>query len=112
MAQQADGDSEEAVSIANPAAGTYTVVVDGYAVPAGTTAYDYLDVYYSPVLGSVTVPGTTVSLASGASMTVTGSVTAASVPPAGRSLFGEMTVVTDEGAVLGRGSVSITTVTE
>src|SRR4029453_1192868 len=33
VAQQADGDAEEAVSIANPAAGTYTVVVDGYAVP-------------------------------------------------------------------------------
>ncbi|MGX6603676.1 S8 family serine peptidase [Micromonosporaceae bacterium Da 78-11] len=112
VAQQADGDSEEAVSIANPAAGTYTVVVDGYAVPAGTTAYDYLDVYYSPTLGSVAVPATTVSLASGASTTITGSVTAASAPPAGRSLFGEMTVITDEGAVLGRGSVAITAVTE
>jgi subtilisin family serine protease len=112
VAQQADGDAEEAVSIANPVAGTYTVEVDGFAVPAGTTAYDYLDVYYSPVLGSVTVPATTVSLASGASTTVTGAVTAASVPPAGRSLFGEMTVVTDEGAVLGRGSVAITAVTE
>ena len=38
VGQSADGDSEESVSIANPAAGTYTVVVDGYAVPSGTTA--------------------------------------------------------------------------
>lgn len=111
VAQQADGDAEEAVSIANPAAGEYTVQVDGYAVPAGTTAYDYLDVYYSPALGSVTVPATTVPLANGASTTVTGAVNSASVPPAGRSLFGEMTVVTDEGAVLGRGSVAISRVT-
>ena len=48
-AQAADGDSEESVSIANPPAGTYTVEVDGYAVPAGTTAYDYRDVFYSTV---------------------------------------------------------------
>ncbi len=52
------------------------------------------------------------ALAGGASTTVTGQVTAASVPPAGRSLFGEMAVVTDEGAVVGRGSVAITAVTE
>nr|WP_089295260.1 S8 family serine peptidase [Actinoplanes regularis] len=111
VAQQADGDAEEAVSIANPAAGTYTVVIDGYAVPSGSTAYDYLDVYYSPALGAVTIPATAVPLAGGAQTTITGSVTAASVPPAGRSLFGEVTVLTDEGAVVGRGSVAITAVT-
>jgi subtilisin family serine protease len=111
VAQQADGDAEEAVSIANPAAGTYTVQVDGYAVPSGSTAYDYLDVYFSPALGAVAVPATTASLASGAQTTLTGTVTAAAVPPSGRSLFGEVAVVTDEGAVVGRGSVAITTVT-
>ena len=111
VARQADGDAEEAVSIPNPEPGTYTVTVDGYSVPSGSTAYDYLDVYYSPVLGSVTVPAAAVTLANGATTTVAGSVTAASVPPAGRSLFGEMAVVTDEGAVVGRGSVAITTVT-
>ena len=45
--QSADGDSNESVSLANPAAGTYTVVIDGYSVPAGTTQYDYRDVFYS-----------------------------------------------------------------
>jgi hypothetical protein len=112
VAQQADGDSEEAVSIANPAPGTYTVVVDGYAVPSGTTEYDYLDVYFSPSLGSVDVPATATSLASGASATVTGTVTATAVPPAGRSLFGEVTISTTEGAVVGRGSVLISAVVE
>jgi hypothetical protein len=111
VAQQADGDAEEAVSIASPAAGTYTVVVDGYSVPSGSTQYDYLDVFYSPTLGSVTAPATPVALANGAGTTITGQVTAASVPPAGRSMFGEMTVLTDEGAVVGRGSVAITAVT-
>jgi hypothetical protein len=43
------------VSTPNPAADTYTVVVDGFAVPAGTTAYDYRDVFYSPALGGAVV---------------------------------------------------------
>ena len=108
----ADGDSEESISLVNPAAGTYTAVVDGYAVPAGSTAYDYLDVYFSPSLGSVTVPGTPVALANGASTTVSGTVTALAVPPAGRTLFGEVAIVTDQGAVIGRSPVTIAQVTE
>jgi hypothetical protein len=85
----------------------YTVEVDGFAVPAGTTAYDYRDVFYSPSLGEVTTSGAAVTLANGASATITGSVTALSVPAEGRQLFGEMRVVTDEGAVVGRGNVII-----
>ncbi|WP_308120824.1 S8 family serine peptidase [Paractinoplanes bogorensis] len=111
VGQSADGDSEESVSLANPAAGTYTAVVDGYAVPAGTTEYDYLDVYFSPALGSVSVPATPVKLANGASTTVSGTVTALSVPPAGRTLSGEVAIVTDEGAVVGRGPIIISAVT-
>jgi subtilisin family serine protease len=107
VGQSADGDSEEAVTLNNPAAGTYTVSVVGYAVPSGTTAYDYRDVFYSPALGSVDVGGSSITLGTGGTATVSGTVTAAMAPAAGRSLFGEMTVVTDEGAVVGRGSVAI-----
>jgi hypothetical protein len=107
VAQSADGDSDESVSIPKPAAGTYTVVITGYAVPAGTTQFDYRDVYFSPSLGSVSIPARTVNLASGASSTIAGTVTVTAAPPAGRSLFGEMTVVTDQGAVVGRGAVTI-----
>ena len=107
VGQSADGDSEEAVSIPNPAAGTYRVVVDGYAVPSGSTQYDYQDVFLSPALGAMTVPATVLTLANGATAPVTGSVTATAAPAAGRSLFGEMTLITDEGAVVGRGTVSI-----
>ena len=98
---------EEAVSIPNPVAGTYRVVVDGYAVPSGSTQYDYQDVFLSPALGAMTVPATVLTLANGATAPVTGSVTATAAPAAGRSLFGEMTLITDEGAVVGRGTVSI-----
>jgi hypothetical protein len=107
VGQDADGDSEESISLTNPAAGTYTVVVDGYSIPAGSTAYDYLDVYYSAALGTVAVPATPVTLANGASTTVTGSVTVASTPPANRELFGDLAIVTNEGAVVGRATVVI-----
>lgn len=111
VAQSADGDSDESVSLANPAAGTYTVVIDGYAVPSGSTSYDYRDVFYSPALGTLSVPASTITLANGQSATVNGSVTALAAPAAGRQLFGELTVVTDQGAVVGRGSVLIGAVT-
>ncbi|WP_262058129.1 S8 family serine peptidase [Streptomyces sp. STR69] len=112
VGQSADGDSEEAVSIANPAAGTYTVQVDGYSVPSGSTAYDYRDVFFSPALGTVSVDGSTpVKLATGASATVSGSVTALAPAPAGREFFGQVQLVNAHGTVAGLGSVKIEKVT-
>ncbi|WP_043669778.1 S8 family serine peptidase [Streptomyces xylophagus] len=112
VGQSADGDSEEAVSVANPAAGTYTVEVAGYSVPSGSTAYDYLDVFYSAALGTVTVDDSTpVKLATGASATVSGSVTALAAAPAGREFFGQVQLVNAHGTVAGLGSVKIEKVT-
>ncbi|MGC0331981.1 hypothetical protein RKD23_004971 [Streptomyces sp. SAI-170] len=112
VASSADGDSEEAVSIKNPAAGTYRIEVDGYAVPAGSTAYDYLDVFYSAALGSVSVDDTTpVKLGTGASATVTGTVTAAAPAPEGRAFFGQVSLVNARGTVAGLGQVRIEKVT-
>ena len=68
--QSADGDSEEAVSYTNPAAGTYEITVDGYSVPTGTTSYDYLDVFYAGALGTIDVDEAPFSLANGESHTV------------------------------------------
>jgi subtilisin family serine protease len=111
VGQSADADAEERVTLTNPAAGTYTVVVDGFDVPAGTTTYDYHDTFFSPALGSVTASQTPVSLANSGTVTLTGTVTATSVPPAGRTLSGELDVTTSEGAVIGRGVVTIAAVT-
>ncbi|MDF2091151.1 S8 family serine peptidase [Knoellia sp. 3-2P3] len=111
VGQSADGDSEESVTLVNPAAGTYTIRVDGYSVPAGTTEYSYLDVFFSSALGSLTVPATSVALAPGASTPVSGEITANTAPAAGRQLFGEMRVVSSENAVLGTGSVVVGSVT-
>ena len=59
MAYQADGDSEEAVTLTNPTPGTYTVEVDAYSVDGagGTTEYDYSDSIANPAFGSLTAAG-------------------------------------------------------
>ncbi|CAL9311451.1 S8 family serine peptidase [Streptomyces sp. SudanB182_2057] len=112
VGKSADGDSEEAVSVPSPAAGTYTIQVVGYAVPSGSTDYDYRDVFFSSALGSVTVPGSApVHLATGASATVTGQVTAAAEAPAGREFFGRVQLVNARGTVAGTASVKIGKVT-
>ncbi|MEU2441127.1 S8 family serine peptidase [Streptomyces rubradiris] len=112
VGKSADGDSEEAVSVPSPAAGTYTIQVVGYAVPSGSADYDYRDVFFSSALGSVTVPGSApVRLATGASATVTGQVTAAAEAPAGREFFGRVQLVNARGTTAGTASVKIGKVT-
>ncbi|MER7969308.1 S8 family serine peptidase [Streptomyces sp. NPDC096080] len=112
VGQSADGDSEEAVSIASPAAGTYTIEVDGYSIPAGTTAYDYRDVFFSTTLGTVGVDqSASVKLGTGQSATFSGTVTALAAAPAGREFFGRVQLVNARGSVAGAGNVQIGSVT-
>lgn len=112
VGQSADGDSEEAVSVASPAAGTYTIEVAGYSVPSGSTAYDYRDVFFSASLGAVTVDESApVKLGTGDSATVSGSVTAAAAAPEGREFFGRVQLVNARGTAAGTGSVKIEKVT-
>ncbi|RFC75003.1 S8 family serine peptidase [Streptomyces sp. AcE210] len=112
VGQSADGDSEEAVSISKPAAGTYTVEVVGYSVPSGSTEYDYRDVFFSPTLGQVKVDeAKSVKLGNGDSTQVTAEVVAAAAAPEGREFFGEVQLLNGRGTVAGLGSVKIEKVT-
>ncbi|MEE1753645.1 S8 family serine peptidase [Streptomyces sp. SP18CS02] len=112
VGQSADGDSEESVSLIKPAAGTYTIVVDGYAVPSGSTTYDYKDVYFSSALGTVTVDESkTVTLANGATAPVTAEVLVNGAAPEGRQFFGEVRLLNARGTAAGTGSVVIEKVT-
>ncbi|MEU3839161.1 S8 family serine peptidase [Streptomyces sp. NPDC028635] len=112
VGQSADGDSEEAVSIPSPAAGTYTIEVAGYSVPSGTTAYDYRDVFFAASLGTVSVDGAApVKLGTGDSASVSATVTAAAAAPEGREFFGQVQLVDARGTVAGTGSVKIEKVT-
>ncbi|WP_307624110.1 S8 family serine peptidase [Streptomyces sp. V3I7] len=113
VGQSADGDSEEAVHLDSPAAGTYTIAVVGYSVPSGSTAYDYQDVFFASTLGTVTVDDSApVKLGTGDSATVTGSATAAAVAPEGREFFGQVQLVNARGTVAGAGSMKIEKVTQ
>ncbi|MFE5484480.1 S8 family serine peptidase [Streptomyces sp. NPDC056527] len=113
VGQAADGDSEEAVSLVKPAAGTYTVVIDGYSVQAeGGTTFDYKDVYYSAALGSVQVDGAkSYPLANGANAKVGAEILVAGAAPEGRQFFGEVQLLNARGTVAGAGSVVIGKVT-
>jgi hypothetical protein len=113
--QSADGDSEESVTVAintttNPA-GTWTVLVDGFAVPAGTTTYNYVDVFANPAFGAVAVTDANALRPSGASWTVPGTVTANAAPAAGRVLLGNVQVRTDANVLVGSGDVIVQSVT-
>jgi subtilisin family serine protease len=104
-AQSAGGDSEETVTVANPAAGVWIALVDGYSVPAGTTTFEYHDSFTAPPLGSVSVADAEADRAPGASWTATATVTANGSPAAGRFLTGPLQVVTDDGFRIGTGEV-------
>jgi subtilisin family serine protease len=109
--QSADGDSEESVTIANPAAGTWVTLVDGYAVPSGSTTLDYVDVFTNPAFGSVAVTDANALRPAGSEWTVPGTVTANAVPAAGRSLLGSVQVRTDGNVLVGSGDVVVQSVT-
>jgi subtilisin family serine protease len=110
VGQSADGDSEEAVTVSNPK-GTYRVVVDGYSVPAGTTAYDYLDVFANTKFGTVAVTDADAVRPAGESWEVSGTVTAEVAPAAGRYLLGNVQVRTSTNVLVGSGDVKVMTVT-
>ena len=109
--QSADGDSEESVTIANPAAGNWLALIDGYSVPAGTTSYNYVDVFTNPAFGSVSVTDANALRASGASWVVPGTVTVSAAPAAGRILLGAVQVRTSANTLVGSGDVIIQSVT-
>lgn len=112
VGSSAEGDSEESVSLAKPAAGTYTIEVVGYSVPTGSTAYDYRDVFFSDALGKVAVDESkTVKLGTGASAQVEAKVEAKAPAAEGRELFGEVSLLNAGGTVAGNGSVKIEKVT-
>jgi hypothetical protein len=98
----ADPAGDESVAIANPAAGKWKIVVDAFAVPAGSTTYDYLDVLFNPALGGVTAADVMQERAAGAAWTVRMHAWSAGAIPTGRVPFAAVRLETRE---LGDGDV-------
>jgi hypothetical protein len=105
--QSADGDSEESVTIPNPTAGTWLVLIDGFAVPSGSTTYNYVDIFANAGLGSVSVNDSNAPHPGGSSWTASGSVTAGAIPETGRVLLGAVNVMTDGGVKVGSNEVVV-----
>jgi hypothetical protein len=108
--QSAGGSAEEFVSSTNPAAGLWIVLVDPFAVPAGSTAYDYVDVFANPAFGSVSVTDPSALHIHGATWSAPASVTANAAPAAGRFLRGFVQVKSGS-SILGQAQVSLKNVT-
>jgi Subtilase family/Bacterial pre-peptidase C-terminal domain len=98
--------ANEFVSFNNPAAGLWKILVDPFAVPAGSTTYDELDVVSNPAFGSVSVTDPPAAHANGSTWSAPASVTAASAPAAGRFLQGFVQVKSGS-TVLGSAEVDL-----
>jgi hypothetical protein len=106
-AQSAGSSAHEVVNIVNPDAGVWVSSIDDFAVPSGTSTYDYSDVIAAPVFGSVTVADTSASHANGAVWTATGSAKPLQAPTAGRFLQGLVQVKTSAGDLVGSSKVNL-----
>jgi hypothetical protein len=96
----------ESVSVANPAAGTWIVLVDPFAVPSGSTTYDETDVISNSAFGAVSVTDPAALHPNGSTWTAPASVTAAAAPASGRFLQGFVQVRSGSN-VLGSGEVDL-----
>lgn len=109
-AVSAGSTASEAVSVPDPAAGTWKALVVGYDVPSGSTAYDYQDVFVNPAFGSVTVGDGTAARESGTTWSASASVAPGAAPESGRFLQGLVQVVADGSVVIGRAEVDVQSV--
>ena len=112
--QSADGDSEESVTVTTGlTAGIWVVLIDGYAVAAPTTTYNYVDVFVNAAFGSISVTDPSVLHPAGLSWNVSGSFTALAAPAASRVLLGNVQVrlgAANTGTLIGQGDVVIQSV--
>jgi hypothetical protein len=88
----------------------WIALVDGFSVPAGTTTFNYIDVFVNAALGSVVVTDANALRPAGSSWNVPGTVTANAAPAAGRVLYGNVRIVTDANVQVGSGDVIIESV--
>ena len=103
--------SNEFVSSLNPVPGLWKVVVSPYAVPAGSTAFDYQDTIANLAFGSVSVTDANALRVAGSSWTVPAVITAKVAPATGRVLLGTVQVRTDGNVLVGSGDVIVQNVT-
>ena len=101
----------EQVTLNNPVAATYRILVDGFSVPEGTTEFDLIDSWTSAALGTVTSSDADALRPAGSSWNAQATLTVLADPGAGRKITGTLRVVTDAGTNVGSGSIVVDAVT-
>ncbi|MEV4261681.1 S8 family serine peptidase [Kribbella sp. NPDC049584] len=109
-AQSAGSTAVESVTVNNPAVGIWVILVDGFAVPSGSTTYNYRDVLANPSYGSIAVADANALRAAGAQWTASATVTPTAAPASGRVLYGNVEVRTDANVLIGSGDVIVQSV--
>ena len=107
VARSTSATAEEQVRLNNPGSGQYRILVDGFAVPAGSTAYDLVDTYISPALGSLTSNDADALRPTGSSWSPTAVLTVNALPGPGRKITGTIQVQTDAGDVVSQGTLTV-----
>ena len=110
VGQSTGATSVERVTLNNPAAALYRILIDGFSVPAGTTDYDLVDSWVSPSLGSLTSEDVNAPHAAGSSWSPSAMLTVLASPGAGRVITGRLSVVTDTNVTVGSGALSVTSI--
>ena len=92
----ARGGVEEQVTIAEPKAGKWKVVIDPVSIPSGTMTLDYTDVFTHAAFGSLTPATSNVVFAKGTSVDTRFAARVDSLPVNGRRLVGLVQLTTPE----------------
>jgi subtilisin family serine protease len=103
--------SNENVTVNNPPAATYRILLDGFSIPEGTSEVDLIDTYASAALGSITSSDANADHSSGTSWSPTATLTVNGQPGAGRQIVGTVSIQTDADVAIGSGSVVVESVT-
>ena len=103
--------ANESVTLTNPVAALYRIVLDGFSVPEGTSEVDVVDSYVSAALGSLTTADANAARPTGSAWDPTATLTVLADPGAGRKITGSLTVQTDAGVTIGNGSLIVESVT-
>ena len=96
------------MTLTNPQPAQYRIRVDGFSVPAGSTAYDLVNTWVSPALGNVSASDANALRPAGSSWTASAVITKSAEPGAGRTLIGSVRVVDEGGTTLGTGRIVLT----
>jgi len=85
--------STETVLLDHPGGGEWSIVVDGFRVPGGSTQYKYEDVYFHSALGSVSVDDKEELRSRGANWNVAAKVAVQATPVGERALIGIVPII-------------------